>query len=171
MAFNVSEVIGGPAKVNLGGSDLEHTQGGISASITPDNRQVNVDEFGSSAVLIRHVGDQVTVTCPFAQYSATTIAEISESGYDQTAAAGSKYMGIGRSAGFVYTTQALKIIPLLAANAAKLLEIYKATATGAIELNYNQDDDTIFETEFTAIVDESKTNDGDYLGKLQITAS
>lgn len=163
-----SNVIGGPAKLNLGGSDLGHTQGGISATLTPESREVNVDEFGSSPVLIRHTGDSLTVTTPLAEWTAATLAEIYEAGNDDTTGT-PPYMGLGRSAGYIYTGQALKVIPLLTADAGKLLHIFSAVATGAIELGWNNEDDTIAEVEFTALIDESQSTDGEYMGKLYVS--
>lgn len=165
-----SNVIGGPASCQLASTEIGHTQGGISATITPENRVVTVDEFGSSAVAIRHTGDAVEATARFAEWAADTLAEILESGNDQTAAVGAKYMGVGRTAGYIYTTQQLDVIPLLTADAAKKLLIDRATCTGPIELNWDSQNDLIFETVFTGLVKEANT-DGEHMGKIHLTTS
>lgn len=164
-------VIGGPAKCQLTATDIGHTQGGISATITPETRAVTVDQFGSAPCNIRHTGQTVEVTVRFAEYAADTLAEVLEHGNDQTAAVGAKYMGIGRTAGFIHTDQALEVIPLLTADAAKTLELHRATATGPVELTYDNQNDLIFETVFTGLIDESQDTDGEYMGKINLTSS
>lgn len=164
-----ANVIGGPAKINLAGTDLGHSQGGISASITPENREVTVDQFGTTACNIRHVGDSVGVTAPFAEWTAATLAEVYAAGNDQTAAGSAPYIGLGRSAGFLYPAQALKVIPLLTADVDRFLHIFRAVTTGGIELGWNHESDTIIEVEFSALCDATQS-DGEYLGKLQVSA-
>ena len=154
----------------LAATEIGHTQGGVTASITPEQRAVTVDEFGTSPCNFRHTGTQTTVTAPYAEYTADVIAEVLESGNDQTGAAGAKYMGIGRTAGFIHTAQALTVVPHLSADSAKIISLLRATATGGLELNYSSESDVIFEVTFTGLVYESAT-DGENIGKIEITAS
>lgn len=161
-------VLGGPGKVQLATTDIGHTQGGITVTITPQNRAVNVDEFGSSACNLRHTGDEVRVTAPFAEWTADVIAEVYDPGSDQlSGGSGTGYMGVGRSGGFIYTAQALDVIPLLATEVAKKVSIFRAVAVGELGINFSNDSDRIFSVEFMGLVDESKT-DGEMIGKIMI---
>jgi len=169
-APNASNIVSGPAQVKLNTSEIGHTAGSLQATITPQNRPRVVDQFGSSEVAIIHTGDQVRLTIPFAEWAAATLAEVYEPGNDQTGSgSGSSggYMGIGRSAGYVYTTQLAQIIPRLTTEAAKLLEFWKVTPIGELSLPFSAEDDRVFETEFACLVDESQT-DGELIGKIQL---
>jgi hypothetical protein len=171
VARDFDDIISGPSKLLLTDVDMGHTEGGITATIKPQNRARSVDQFGKSECHILHNGDEVRVMAPLAEYTAAAIAEVYEPGNNQTAAVGAKYMGIGRSAGYIYTAQDLKIVPHLTADAAKKLQFYRATAVGQLKLEYNAaEKDVLFELEFAALVDESKT-DGELIGKIHITAS
>jgi len=168
---DVDNLTSGPAQFQLTDTEIGHTQGGITCTVSPQNRARNVDQFGVSEVDMVHQGDEVRMTAPFAEWSADTLSEVYNPGNDQTAAvSGPTYLGLGRSSGFIYTAQDAKIIPRLAADAAKRIQMYRATPIGDFELTHNEDDDRVFETEFACLVDESKT-DGELIGVLQLAAS
>jgi len=164
---NVSNITAGPAKVELAATEIGHTSGGVGFTITPQNRARNVDQFGSGEVDIIHTGDECRMTVPWAEWTADVLAEIYEPGNDQTGGTGTAYIGLGRSAGYIYTTQAAQIIPRLSADAAKKIEVFRVTPIGEVSLTHNADDDRIFETEFACLVDESKT-DGELIGKIYV---
>lgn len=170
MALAVANVIGGPAKAQIGDADVGHTQGGIGATVTPSQHTITVDQFGSSPVGFRHTGDDLRVTVPFAQWDAATLAQVYDSGNDATGSTPS-YLGIGRTAGYNHSTVDLKVIPFLTANVAKRLHVPKSVAVGALNLAWNNDGDTIFEVEFAAVIDSTNTTDGEYLAQLDITTS
>jgi len=170
MASDVDNVLGGPGYVTLGGTAIGHSQGGISAKISPKNRPVTVDQFGVSEVNIRHTGDESRMTIPFAEWSAASLAEIYNPGKNETAGVGAKYIGIGRSAGYIYTTKEAIILPFLAAEAAKLVTFHRSTPIGEFEIGFNNENDRIFNTEFANLVDESQT-DGELIGNVQLAAA
>lgn len=171
MPADFDNVTGGPANFTLTGQTIGHTSGGISATISPQNRPVNVDQFGVGECNIRHTGDEVRVTVPFAEWTAATVKEVYAPGRDQTASSGSDgaYLGIGRSSGFIYPTKAAQIVPFLSADAAKKLHFFRVTPVGEFEIAHNADDDRVFETEFAALIDENQT-DGQLIGRIQVAA-
>lgn len=161
-------IVGGPAQFLLDDTEIGHTAGGISSKITPNQRMVTVDQFGNSECNVRHQGDVVRMTVPFAEWTVTTLPEVYNPGRDQTTGGGTgKYLGIGRSAGYIYTTADAKIVPRLSADSAKKLQFWRATPIGEFELAFNNEDDRIFNTEFACLVDESKT-DGELVGKILV---
>lgn len=167
MASSVSNVISGPATVTLTSTDIGHTQGGVQVKVTPKNRMRVVDKFGQGELAVIHQGDVVRCTCPFAEYAAETLAAIYNPGYDNTAAAmGAKYLGIGRTAGYIYTTQDMKITPRLSADALKLIEFFKATPVGEFEQMFDDKADRIFKVDFACLTDESQTQDGALIGTI-----
>lgn len=170
MAADPANVIGGPAQFKLADVQVSHTQGGITINVKPNQHMVNVDQYGVSVINVRHTGDDVKMKVPFAEYSAIALAEIYEAGNDQTAAGGSKYMGVGRTAGYLYVKQDAKAVPYLSADAAKLVQMWAVTPIGEIVQDFQVDKDRITEVEFVCCVDTSKT-DGEKIGKIVLTAS
>lgn len=171
MARDFDNIIHGPAKLLLTDVDMGHTEGGIKATIKPQNRARNVDQFGKSECAIIHTGDEVRVMAPLAEFVAATLAEVYNPGLDGTGGSDPKYLGIGRKAGYIYTAQDLKVVPLLTADVNKRLQFYRATPVGQIQLEYDGGEkDVMFELEFACLVDEAKT-DGELIGKMQLTAA
>lgn len=170
MAADFDNVLGGPGYVTFGGTSIGHSQGGISAKISPKNRPITVDKFGVSECNIIHTGDECRMTIPFAEWSAADIAEIYNPGNDETAGSGAKYMGIGRSAGRIYTTKVAEILPFLTAEAAKKITFHRSTPIGEFEISFNNESDRIFPVEFANLVDESK-DDGELIGQVHIAAA
>lgn len=172
MAVSVSNVTGGPAQVKIGtsGSEAEiaHTQGGVSIRVAPQNRLRVVDKYGASPVDVIHGGDDVRITVPFAEWTREVLAQIYNPGLNDTASSsGDEYLGIGRSGGYIYTKKSLVVIPFLTAHADLMAEFYAVTPVGEFELMHNNEDDRVFNSEFVACVDTTKT-DGALQGKLYI---
>lgn len=164
---DVDKITSGPAQVTLAAVEIGHTSGGVGFTITPQNRARNVDQFGSGEVAIIHTGDECRMTVPWAEWTADVLAEIYEPGNDQTAGTGTQRIGLGRSAGYLYTTQAAQIIPRLSDEATKLIDLLKVTPIGEISLMHTAEEDRIFETEFACLIDESAT-DGELLGSIRV---
>lgn len=162
-------VTGGPAKLLLSDAIVGHTEGGIAVSIAPQNRSRMVDEFGSSAVDQIHTGDDITVTAPLTEWTAATLIEVYEPGRDQlTVGSGNApYLGLGRTGGYVYVAQDLKVTPFLTADANKRIQLFRATSVGEISLNHDADEDRIMSVQFRGLVDDEAT-DGELIGKMQL---
>lgn len=166
MTPDFDNVVGGPACVKIGDVAQGHTAGGISIKVTPNNRPVLVDQFGTGECNVRHQGDVVRATIPFAEWIAGTFTTIYNPGRDVTTGGSTgRYLGIGRSAGYIYTTADLKLVPFLTADAAKLVQFYRATPIGDFEFKFNDKDDRIFQVDYACLVDETKT-DGELTGKI-----
>ena len=163
----IDNIVGGPADVKLGTASSEatigNTTGGVTATVTPQNRERIVDKYGSTAIAIIHTGDEVRVTVPWSEWTSATLNEIYDPGTD---AGTSK--GIGRSAGYIYTTQSMDITPYLTADAARTVEFYKTTPIGEVSMAFNNDDDRIMEVEYAALADVAKT-DGSLIGLLNLS--
>ena len=163
----IDNIVGGPADVKLGTASSEatigNTTGGVTATVTPQNRERIVDQYGSTALAIIHTGDEVRVTVPWAEWTSATLNEIYDPGTD---AGTSK--GIGRSAGYIYTTQSMDITPYLTADAARTVEFYKVTPIGEVSMSFNNDDDRILEVEYAALIKTDET-DGALIGKLNLS--
>lgn len=170
MAKDFDNVVAGPASLLLDDVELGHTQGGIEATFTPKNRPRVVDKFGESECAIIHQGDECRLSIPLAEWTAESLKAVYEPGNDQTGAGGDKYLGFGRSAGYIYQPADAKIVPILAADAGRKIHIYKAVPIGEIKLPFKAEDDRIFQTEWAGLVDESKT-DGELIGKIYLSST
>lgn len=172
MANDVANICHGPAQLQLTDVEIGHTQGGIEATITPQNRPRNVDQYGVGEVAIIHTGDEVRVMVPWAELKAAVLAEVYNPGNDQSgASSGADYLGIGRSAGYIYTAQDMKIIPRLAAQAAKRIQFWKTTPIGEFSQMFDGgESDRVFEVEFAALIDPSQ-DDGELIGMINLTTS
>jgi hypothetical protein len=156
----------GPAQVLFATVDVGHTQGGVVMNVSPQNRMRQVDQYGEGELAAIHTGDQVRVTVPIAEWTAAAMQNVYAAGL-QTGLSGSTsgYLGVGRSAGYVYPTKELQVIPLVASEAAKKAVFWRTCPIGEFELSHNTDDDKIFEVEHACLVDETKT-DGELIGKI-----
>jgi len=170
MARDTEFLTGGPAQFLLADVNIGHTEGGISVSVAPQNRARMVDEYGSSAVDMIHTGDEVGVTAPLAEWTQATLEQVYDPGRDQlTLGSGNTpYLGIGRTGGYLYTAQDLKVTPLLAADANKRVQLYRATPIGEIAINHDADEDRIMSVQFRGLVDDERT-DGELIGRLQLS--
>jgi len=163
---SVTNLTHGPAQVLFDDVEAGHTQGGVEITVTPNNRARNVDQFGDGEVAYIHTGDEVRINCPLAEWNIASMSRIYAAGL-LTGISGSTsgYVGIGRSAGFIYQTADMKVIPRLSSQAAQRAQFYRTCPIGEFSLMHNADDDRIFEVEYAALVDESKT-DGELIGKI-----
>lgn len=172
--MGLSDITHGPAQVLIEDSDISHTQGGIEATITPQNRARNVDQYGVGEVAIIHTGDEVRIVTPWSEITSASLAEIYNPGNDRSSdgsSATGNYMGIGRSAGYVYTTQDMKITPIASTEEEKRLHFFKTTPIGDFSQMFDGgESDRIFEIDFAALIDPDK-DDGELIGRIHLTTS
>ena len=102
------------------------------------------------------------MTVPWSEWVAATLNEV----YDPGADAGS-FKGIGRSAGYIYSTQSMVITPYLSADAGDTVEFFKTTPIGEVSMAFNNDDDRILEVEYAALGKTDET-DGHVIGKMNL---
>lgn len=167
MAVDTANITGGPAQLQIGGSQVSHTQGGVSMKMSAKHRMRTVDQFGESPVAVIHQGDEVSITAALAEWTKEVLAEVYDPGDDKTAEATDPYMGIGRSAGYIYGKKAILIIPFATAQAANKIEIFQGSPVGELELAYNNDDDRVFDVEFVACIDETQ-DDGGFIARIYL---
>jgi hypothetical protein len=170
MAADTSEIPHGPAAFKLDDTRLSHTTGGITATISQQSRFRNVDEYGVGELEVIHTGDQVRMGVPLSQWDSGVLSAIYDPGADETDGGSSgdaPYKGIGRTSGYVHTTVDAKIVPLLASQADKHVQFWRASQIGDFELSFSTDNDRIFDTEWACLVDENE-DDGALIGKIKL---
>jgi len=166
--LDTAEITSGPGYLEVDGDRLSHTQGGITVNITPSTRNRTVDVYGESPIQVIHQGDDVRVTAPLAQWTAEVLKNVYDPGDDQTeGGSGGSFLGLGRSAGYFYTPRAVDVIPV-ASNLSDLkVSLWKACPVGQVEMAHAFDTDRVLNTEFVALVDETK-DDGQLMGAMYV---
>lgn len=171
MASTVDNITSGPAKILLGASQIPHTENGVGFKISPKNRMRTVDKFGVGNISVIHTGDDVRINTSLAEWSAETLAIVYNPGNNATAATGSgsgvRYIGVGRSAGYIYTTTTMDVVPYLSADATRGAYFERVTPVGEFTVDHKADSDRLFAVEWVALVKESAT-DGELIGKIRL---
>lgn len=155
----------GVCSVSVDGVDLGHTKGGVSVSYEPKFKEIMVDLYGETVVEKVLVGQRLIAKVPLAEY---TIANLRKA-MPQTefAGAANARITIGHNAGQSGLTDAVQLVlhPISEGTRRFDTVIYKACASGTVELKFNNDDERVIEVTFEGLVDESKS-DGNYLGLI-----
>lgn len=168
MGRDLADIQAGPCSLTFASSgDLGHTEEGVELNYEPEIRRRVVDEYGTSAVELVLVGENLEVTCRVAEWVIAAWKLAIPAGID-----GTSYLGIGRKPGYKLSAKAeqLTIHPL--ENVGDTTEdviLYKAVASSPVPVGWNNDGDRVFEVTFTALVDATK-EDGNLLGKLAAPA-
>lgn len=168
-----SEITHGPAQLVVDGTDMGHTQGGVTIRVAPQQRQRTVDEYGNSPIEVIHQGDEVRVTAPLAQWNADVLGEVYAPGNNQLGGIGPKYLGVGRKSGFIYPKKEVSVTPLVSVHGDRSATFWAATPVGEMEFAHNNDDDRILNAEFVCCVDYEDDSyaartDGELIGRIYL---
>ena len=171
MASTVSNITAGPAKVLLGATQLPHTENGVTVKVSPKNRMRQVDKWGVGNIDVIHTGDDVRINTSLAEWAAETLGVVYNPGNNTTAATGTgsgvRYIGLGRSAGYIYTVTTMDVVPYLTADVGKGAFFERVTPVGDFSLEHGSDKDRLFSVEWVGLVKETNT-DGELIGKIRL---
>lgn len=164
---DISNVKIGVCSVTYNGTDLGHTQGGVTVTYEPDIHETNVDKFGSTPAKVTLVGERLTATVPLAE---ATIANIQKA--IPAASNDASKATIGGQVGDELTGALLVLHPTEndAGDLSENVTLYKAVPVSTVELPFMVDEERVFEVEFLAVIDESR-DDGDQLGLIGDSSS
>lgn len=162
---DISNVQIGVQKISYGGEDLGHTNGGCTFNYAPEYTDIVVDLYGNTPVDKALTGEVVTVTVPLAEVTLERLKNAIPTGtLVEGVGDGAKRLEFGSIAGkrLSANAQVLVLHPSWKPESDKSFDItlHKAVITGEVELAYTKDEQTTFEVEFTAIIDESKDDGG-----------
>jgi hypothetical protein len=163
---DVTNVKVGACSVTFNGVDLGHTKGGVEVSYEPTYHDVSVDKYGETVVEKYLIGEKITAKVPLAEFTIANLKVAMPQG--QFAGAANTRILLGRSAGTqkaTTTAAALVLHPLNMGTKANDIILYKAYVTSTIDLKMMVDEEKVYEVEFEALLDETKT-DGNYLGMV-----
>jgi len=162
---DISNVKVGACSVTFNGVDLGHTKGGVEVSYEPTWHEVQVDKYGETVVQKYLMGERLTAKVPLAEL---TIANLKVAMPQGTfAGAGNARLTLGSGSGAMATSVAYQLVlhPLNMNTRANDIVFHKAFVTSTVDLKMKVDEENVFEVEFEALLDESKSA-GNYLGMI-----
>jgi len=160
--MSVTNVKIGACRVSYKGVDLGHTKGGVTVSYEPEYADKSVDRWGNSKVGRALIGEVLTATVPLVELSIANLLRVMPA----TSANAGQAATLGRQARDLTGDEGELILhPLRNAdnNLSEDIVIYKAVVTSNVELNYEVDNQTVYEVTFEGYVDTGRT-DGAALG-------
>lgn len=161
--MSVTNVKIGACKVLYGGTDLGHTKGGVTVSYEPEYADKSVDKWGNSKIGRALIGEQLTVTVPLAELSIANLLKVIPA---STSVNGGLGATVGKQAkDMTGDEKELVLHPLRNADNdySEDVVIYKAAVTSNVELNYEVDNQTVYEVTFEGYIDANRS-DGAGLG-------
>lgn len=155
--------------VTFGGVDLGHTVDGAEIEIERELTEVKTDLYGNTPVDYVVAGQKATVKLKLAEIHPGTMAyTLPEADYDIGSA--DDHIHFGTKAGYSLRNDALELVitPQGGNSDGNLtITLFKAVSTDNAKFAYKIDEQTVFETTFTALVDESRSaTDGRLLGRM-----
>ena len=162
---DVSNIQLGVQNLTYGTEELGHTNGGCTFNYAPEYTDIVVDLYGNTPVDKALTGEVVTVTVPLAEVTLEKLKMAIPTGtVTEAVEGGAKKLEFGSIAGKKLSERAQKLTlhPSWLPTSDKSFDIvlHKAVITGEIELAYTKDEQTTFEVEFTALIDETQDDGG-----------
>lgn len=162
---DVTNVKVGVCSVTFNGVDLGHTKGGVEVSYEPVYHEITVDKYGETAVDRVLMGERITAKVPLAELTIANLKVAMPMG--TFAGAANARLTLGKSAGTRASASAAQLVlhPINMGTRANDIVLHKAHVASTVDLKMKVDEENVFEVEFQALLDESKS-DGNYLGLI-----
>jgi hypothetical protein len=161
--------VAGGSLVTLGGADLGHTVDGTEISIERELTEVKSDWYGNTPIDFVVSGQKATVKLKLAEITPNVLSyAIPETDYDLGTA--DDHLHFGTKPGYSLRNDALELVITPQASntdGQRTITFFKAVSTGNIQFAYKIDEQSVYEVEFTALVDTSRDGtDGRLLGRV-----
>lgn len=155
----------GVQNITYGGEDLGHTNGGCEFTYEPEYTDIVVDLYGNTVVDKALTGEVVRVTVPLAELTLEKLKNaIPTATIVEDTTSGKKKLTIGSTAGKRLSASAKELVlhPSWLPKDDKTFDIklHKAVITSEVALPFRKDEQTVYEVEFTALIDESQEDGG-----------
>lgn len=155
----------GVQNLTFGGEDLGHTNGGCEFSYEPEYTDILVDLYGNTVVDKALTGEVVKVTVPLAEVTLDKLKNAIPTGtLVEDSASGKSKLNIGSTAGKRLSESAKELLlhPSWLAPTDKSFDIklHKAVIVSELSLPYRKDEQTVYEVEFLALIDETQEEGG-----------
>lgn len=155
--------------ITLGGADLGHTVDGTEISVEREFTEVKCDIYGNTPVDYVLAGQKATVKLKLAEITPGILSYIIPEG-DYDIGSADDHVHIGTKAGYSLRGDALELVITPQAkntDGQRTVTLFKAVSTGNITFAYKIDEQCVYEAEFTALVDDSRSaTDGRLLGRI-----
>lgn len=167
---NIKNVHIGVQKIKYGGEDLGHTSGGCEFAYEPEYTDIVVDLYGNTVVDKALTGEIVRVTVPLAETTLENLKKVIPTAtLVEDTDTGKKKLTIGSTAGKKLSESAQELVlhPAWLPEDDKSLDItlHKAVVASEVALPFRKDEQTIYEVEFLALIDETK-EEGNFLAQI-----
>ena len=160
---NINNVKLGACDVTYKSVALGHVKDGVEVTYEPDYADISVDAYGSTIVQKVLKGEKLMVKMKLAEL---TIANLRNAiPQSEFAGAANARITIGHKAGQLATAEAglLEIHPTAEGTRVRDIALYKAYVVDVVTVPHNNDEPSLIEVTFLALLDETK-QDGNYLG-------
>jgi hypothetical protein len=160
---DITNVQLGVCELAFNGVNLGHTIEGVEVSYEPEYTDVSVDKYGNTPVEKYLVGEKLMVKTKLTEYTVALLKQAMPMG--SFAGAGNARLTLGSNAGKKATDYAYQLVlhPISEGTRRHDIVLHKAFCHSPIVLPHKNDEQKAYEVEFTAMLDESKSN-GNYLG-------
>lgn len=152
-----ANIVLGIANISYGGTLLGYTVGDTTITITNQQTDIMVDDFGETPLETYDIGTQITVTVPLTEFSLANL-NIAVPGSTLT----SDRIKVGRQAGTKLTASKLILIAL--ATGDRNVTIYRAIVSEVGDMIWSNNQRT-YEVTFKGLIDGSRP-DGDQLFRI-----
>jgi len=148
----------GAASLVFGGVSLGHTSGGVTFHYEPNSNDITFDQYGTTPVDKILSGENVQIVANLAE---PVLAQLNQAipGGDYALGASGERLGLGRDAGYSLRADAKQLVlhPVekSSTDLSEDVVIYKAVVADTVELNYEVDNQRVYEVTFQALVDET----------------
>lgn len=170
MAGTVESLELGPCVIEYGTSgsevDLGFTMGGVTVEINTEVAEVSTDQFGKVPMKQILIGRTATIKIPFAETDLLLMSKIiplASHVTDSVTATNKKTIintpiGSDLLASAAFSLKITKAIGAVKSSATNdVFRFYKAAPSGKVEFAFSIKDQRVFETEFTAYPDATKS--------------
>jgi hypothetical protein len=147
MAGNATDVRLGAAWVTFGSTDLGYTKGGITFSLETTQREITVDQEGTSPISAVILGRRCTVDCPLAESSYSRLQALMP---DSTYVDGLFQISSGLGDNLLSFAQTLTITSKQNAN--DWIKVYKAVPVASLRATFSPDGERIWPVQFIGFI-------------------
>jgi hypothetical protein len=155
--------------ITFGGVDLGHTVDGAEFEFERELTEVKTDIYGNTPVDYVVTGQKLTVSLKLAEITPNILSyALPESDYDIGSA--DDHVHFGAKAGYSLRNDAYALVITPQGHNADgnlTITVFKAVSTGNVRLAYKIDEQSVYEVQFTSLVDESRSaTDGRLLARV-----
>ncbi len=159
MAITTANLKLGRATVTYNSIDLGETAGdGVSLTINTDTHDTTIQKFGSSPVKKTLIGQTVSLSMTFAEYSQTNLAKFIPMA-TLTTGSTEDQVEVGNEAGVEMTASALVLHPVeMATDLSEDYNFHKVIITNIDDIVFDVNNDRTLTITAECIIDDSKDN-------------